>query len=211
MANCATLVNGKVCGHDRGDHVVGKGRCDWCGCGQFQPAAAPNEFCKHVGCVNRFEMEHKFHRILPKAAEPTEPPAPLLKKCTCPTQAYYPGSSEMNESYCVLTEEEHAKLKEPKPSAVGGRERVKVEPLGDNHWILRFRDRIIGQDTNELHAHGMAVGYEEGFADALASPALSGQPLHELRVSTHDPDKYELVNHEDGTRWRGSKDGWKKG
>ncbi len=43
--------------------------------------------------------------------------------------------------------------------------------------------------------------------DAVVHP----DDLTILHVRTHHPEDYELVNHEDGTRWRGARDGmWKR-
>jgi hypothetical protein len=42
-----------------------------------------------------------------------------------------------------------------------------------------------------------------------AVEATSG-PTHVLHVFTRHPQDYELINHQDGTRWRGTPTGWRR-
>jgi hypothetical protein len=41
-------------------------------------------------------------------------------------------------------------------------------------------------------------------------PSDGERKLYTLKVVTYEPGKYELLNHEDGTRWRGTVDGWRR-
>lgn len=46
--------------------------------------------------------------------------------------------------------------------------------------------------------------------EAVTDAHEPGAPTHVLHVFTRHPQDYELINHEDGTRWRGSPRGWRK-